>query len=60
MTNMSFLANILSHLEMRKALPHVKSHLLSMESITSAFMYNALLKFFLCEKNCLKNQKYSH
>lgn len=55
MTNTSFLANILSHLEMRKALAHVKSHLLSMESITSAFMYNALLKFFPCEKNCLKN-----
>lgn len=36
MTNVIFLVNALSRLEMRKALAHVKSHLLSMESIISA------------------------
>lgn len=36
---MIFLVNALSRLEMRKALAHVKSHLLSMESIISAYVY---------------------
>lgn len=58
MTNTIFLANVLSHLEMRKALAHVKSQLLSREVITSAFIYNVLLKVFLCEKNCLKNSNW--
>lgn len=44
MTNMILLANVLSHLEMRKAVVHGKSHFLSMESIASTFMYNGLLK----------------
>lgn len=39
MTNMIFLVNALSHLEMRKALAQVKSHLLSMESIILAYIY---------------------
>lgn len=48
---MIFLVNALSHLEMRKALAHVKSHLLSMASIILAYicMYNVLLKFFFYE-----------
>lgn len=39
MTNMIFLVNALSCLEMQKALARVKSHLLSMESIISAYIY---------------------
>lgn len=38
----------MSHLEMRKALAHGKSHFLSMESIASTFRLND--KLFLCEK----------
>lgn len=50
MTNMIFLANVLSHLEMRKAVVHRKSHFLSMESIASTAMYNVLLKFPVVKK----------
>lgn len=47
---MTLLANVLSHLEMRKAVVHGKSHLLSTESITSTFMYNVLLKLPFVKK----------